>query len=130
MDAIQIQDAVVGEKGTLTPGFKLLSQRLVEATDGTRTRGNSHERLSHLPNFVRTRATDKHLGLKLPLPISGDFEILNAPGGSHQIAGVGPIAIPTASGRAFSPGCSNALLQLFTHHLFDQNLDGTYGKAA
>jgi hypothetical protein len=65
------------------------------------------------------------LAVKLPFPISGDFEILNTPRGSHSIAGVGSIAIPMAIGSTFSPRGSNALLQLFTHDVFDQHLDGT-----
>ncbi len=35
MDAIQVQDAVVGEQPTLAPGFIVLGQRAVETTDGT-----------------------------------------------------------------------------------------------
>src|SRR5260221_8447073 len=35
MDAIQIQNTVVGEQGTLAPGFILLGQRLNQTTDGT-----------------------------------------------------------------------------------------------
>ena len=30
------------------------------------------------------------LGMELPFSISGDFEILYASGGGHQLAGVGP----------------------------------------
>src|SRR6266571_2695873 len=146
MDAIQIQDTVVGEKGTLSPRFILLSQRLVQAAHCAGTRCNSHEGGGDLSDFMRACPTNKHLGqrfgylrfvaivalerlaVKLSFPISRDFEILNAPGGSHQIADVGAIAIPSAIGGTFSPRGSNALFQFFTHDLFDQDLDRTHGE--
>jgi hypothetical protein len=37
MDAIQVDNPPVFLQAALTPGFKLLGQRLVEATDGTGT---------------------------------------------------------------------------------------------
>lgn len=35
MDAIQVDDAVMGEQGTPAPSFLLLGQRLVQTTDST-----------------------------------------------------------------------------------------------
>ena len=75
-----------------------------------------------------TVITLEDLAVERCFSISGDFEVLNTPCGGHQIAGVGAIPIPSAIGRAFSPGCSNTLLQLFTHDLFDQHLHGAHGK--
>src|SRR6266852_2631609 len=146
MDAIQVQDAVVGEQPTLAPGFILLGQRAVETTDGAGTGGDSRERLSHLSHLMRAHSTHKHLGerfghlgfiaavaledlaVKLPFPVPGDFERLHAPGGRDQVACIGPIAIATTRGRAFAPRGSDALLQFFTHDLFDQDLDGAHGQ--
>src|SRR6266699_516367 len=81
---------------------------------------------SHL-GFIASIAL-KHLRMKRSGPVSGDVEVLNAPGGSHQVAGVGPIAVPTTSGRAFAPRGSDALLELFAHDLFNQDLDGAHGQ--
>src|SRR5215472_15416586 len=85
------------------------------------------ERLGYLW-FIAIVAFE-HLAVKRSFSISGDFEIFNASRGSHQITSVGAIAIPTTMGRAFSPRCSNTLLQFFTHDLFDQHLDGTDREA-
>jgi hypothetical protein len=62
MDAIQVQDAVVGKQRTLSPRFILLSQRLVQATHRTGTRCNPHEGGGALSDFMRACPTDKHLG--------------------------------------------------------------------
>jgi len=128
MDAIQVDDAVVGQQPTLAPDLILLGQRVVEAADGAGTGGHSCEGSSDLSNFVGTDPTDKHLGqgvghlrfvaivtlehlaVKLAFPISGDCEILHASSGSHQIARIGPIAIASATGGAFAPRGTNALL--------------------
>ncbi len=125
----------------------MLGQGVVEAAHGAGAGGNSHQGLSDLPDFVGTHPAHKHLGQRfgylwfIPLvalehltvkgsfPISGDFEILNAPGGSDEITGVGPVAIPSAIGSTFAPGGSDALFQFFTHDVFDQDLDGTHGQA-
>src|SRR5712692_11586487 len=108
MDAIQVDDTIMRLQWALAPGFILLSQGAVETTDGRSTGSYSHQRLSHLSDFVCAHSTDKHLGqrlshlrgvsvvalehlgLELALPISGNFEIFNAPGGRDQIASVGP----------------------------------------
>src|SRR5260221_4023645 len=79
--------------------------------------------------FIATIAL-KHLRMKGSGAVSGDVEVVNAPSGGHEIAGVGPIAVPTARGRTFPPRCSDALLQLFPHDVFDQDLHGAHGQAA
>src|SRR5437899_1122626 len=137
MDAIQIQDAVVAQKWSLSPRFILLGQGLVETAHRAGGGCNSHQFFSNFSHFMRACATDEHfcqcfshlgfipaislkdLGMKLSLPISGHGKILNAPGGSDQVTAVGPIAIASAVGCAFAPGGSDALLQFFTHDLFD-----------
>src|SRR5712691_11388973 len=40
----------------------------------------------------------EYLAVKLPFSISGDFEILNLPGGSDQVTSVGTIAIASRVG--------------------------------
>src|SRR5215472_15436977 len=57
--------------------------------------------LSHL-GFIAA-VTLKHLAVKLTLTVSGNLEILNAPGRGDQVTAVGPVAIPTPAGRAFTP---------------------------
>jgi hypothetical protein len=44
------------------PDFKLLAERLVEATNGAGTGSDSQERLGHFAHFVGARPGDKHLG--------------------------------------------------------------------
>src|SRR5258708_38709998 len=101
MNAIQVQDAVVGKQRTPSPCFKLLSQRLVQTAHRAGTGCNPHEGGGDLSDFMCACPTHKHLGqcfshlwfvaivalehlaVKLPFPISRDVEILNAPGGSH-----------------------------------------------
>ncbi len=146
MDAIQVQDAVVGEQPTFAPGFILLGQRAVETTDSAGTGCDSRERLSHLSHLMRAHSAHKHLGqrfghlgfialvtledlaVKLSFPVPGDFERLHAPRACDQITRIGPIAIAMSSGRAFAPRGSDALLQFFTHDLFDQDLNGAHGQ--
>src|SRR5713101_6728257 len=95
MHAIQVQDTPVFLKRTLAPGFELLSEGLIEPTDRARAGRDSHERLSHFPNFVRADSGHKHLGkslrhlrfiaavaledlgVELPLPVSGNLELLD-----------------------------------------------------
>src|SRR6266851_10468126 len=121
MNAIQIDDAIVGVQRALSPRFILLSQGLIEATHGARAGGNSHQFFRHFSHVMGTRAADKHLGqgfshfrfialvalkdlsMKLPFSVSWDLDILNASSRSHEIARVGPIAIASALGRTFSP---------------------------
>ena len=38
---------------TLTPGFELLGQRLIQPADGAGTGSNSRQRLSDIPHFMR-----------------------------------------------------------------------------
>ncbi|GAC1346834.1 MAG: hypothetical protein NVSMB27_11130 [Ktedonobacteraceae bacterium] len=77
--------------------------------------------------FVATVAF-KHLTVKLPFPISRNLEIFNVSGRSYEVASVGPIAIASTSGCAFSPRCTKTLFEFFTHNLFEQNLNRTHGK--
>ena len=148
MDAIQVQNPVAGEQRALSPRFILLSQRLVQTAHCAGAGCNPHEGGGDFSDFMRAGATHKHLGqrfgdlgfiavialedlgVKLPFSISGNFQIFNAPCWGHQITGIGTITISAATGSTFSPRCSNALFQLFTHDLFDQDLHGTYGKTA
>jgi hypothetical protein len=144
MDTVQVEDAVMGEKRALSPGFILFRQGVVETTHCAGTRGNSHQGLSDFPYFMRAYSFHKHLSerfshlrfisvvtledltVECPFSISGDLKILKASCGGYQITGVRTIAIAATSGSAFSPGCPNALFQLFTHDLFEQHLDGTH----
>src|SRR5260221_1387122 len=68
MHSIQVQDTPVFLKRALAPGFKLLGERLVEATNRTGTLCHSQERLGHFPHFVCAYSCDKHLGESLPPP--------------------------------------------------------------
>ena len=52
----------MGLQGTLAPGFKLLGERLIEATDRTGTGSDSQQRLGHFSNFVSARSCHEHLG--------------------------------------------------------------------
>src|SRR6266700_919163 len=129
MDAIQVDNPVMSEKRTLSPDLKLFRQGLIQATDRAGTRRYSYQFFRDFANFMGRSETSEHLrqgfgylrlvavvalenlGMKLPFSVSGNLEIFNAPCGSHQVAGVGPIAIATTSGSTFSPRCSDALLQ-------------------
>src|SRR5260221_7149041 len=90
IDAIEVQNTVVGEQWTLSPGLKLLGQALVEATDCAGTLCHSHQLLSDLSDGCRVLTPRdihlgecfgylrfiavvafEHLGMKLPFPISG-----------------------------------------------------------
>ena len=53
MDSIEVEDAIVGEKLTLAPGVKLLSQTVIETANRARTGGDSHQRLGHFSHFLR-----------------------------------------------------------------------------
>jgi hypothetical protein len=66
--------------------------------------------------------------MKLAFPISRNFDLLQPTSGGHQITGIGAIAIPFAFGTTLSPGCSNELVELFTHHRFDHGPNGTLGE--
>src|SRR5258708_33791109 len=84
------------------------------------------QRFGHF-RFIGVVAVE-HLSVKRSFPISGNLQILNTPSGSHEVTGVGTIAIASAIGSTFSPRGSNTLLQFFTHDLFNQDLDGTHSK--
>src|SRR6266550_3036268 len=104
MDAIQVEDALVGEQTTLAPRFKLFGQGLVEAAHGASAGCNAHQSFSDFADFLGACPTDKHLrqGLRylgfiaaialkhlrmeLPLTISRHGESLNAPRTCHQVS--------------------------------------------
>src|SRR5258708_3955195 len=73
MDAIQVEDAVMGKQRTFAPGFKLLDERLIEPTDRARTGSDSHQGLSDFTDFMRTCPDFQTSGsvLRLPLVHSG-----------------------------------------------------------
>src|SRR6266566_5834317 len=130
MDAIQVDNPPVFLQASLTPGFKLLGQRLVEATDGTGTGGDSQQGLSDFSHLVRAHpsherlresvrdvrfialVTFKGLGVEVAFPVSGHLEIFESPRRCRQITGVGAVAIALAFGTACSPGRSNEGIQL------------------
>src|SRR6266568_6567434 len=60
MHAIQVQDTPVLQERTIAPGFKLVGERLVEATNGASTGSDSQQRLGHFSHFVSARPSDKH----------------------------------------------------------------------
>ena len=104
MDAIQVEDPVVGEQRTLSPRFILFGQALIKTTHGARAGGGSQQFFSDFSHFMGTRATDKHvrqrfsylgfistialkhLCLELPCAVSGHREVLNAPCLGHQVS--------------------------------------------
>src|SRR5258706_15391239 len=110
---------------TLTPRFKLLTQALVESTDGAGTGSDSHERLGDFSDLVGAHSGHEHLhqpvgdawfiatvafkglGVELTRAVSGDFDLLEPASRGRQIARVGAIAIAFALLTAFSPGGSN-----------------------
>src|SRR5712692_6098608 len=146
MNAIQIKDAVVGEKGTLSPGFKLLSEGLVEAAHSTGARGHSQQFFSDFADFVGAGTTDKHLrqrfsylgfiptialkhlGMELPFTISGDRESFNASRTCHQLSSIRAVAIAFALRGAFPPLGPDTFLQFLAHDFFNQDLHGIDGK--
>ena len=89
---------IVGEQWALSPGFKLLSQGLIETTDRASAGGDSHQRLGHFSHFLRTDPCHKHLrypighlrfiatvaikdlGMEVPFSISGDLKIFDGTG--------------------------------------------------
>ena len=125
MDAIQVDNPPVFLQAALTPGFKLLGQRLVEATDGTgdfRRLPSGFERL--LPRMSRAHPSHEHLresfsdvwlvtaialkglGVELTRAVSGHFNILQPTRRCREISSVGTVAIAFAFGATFSPRCS------------------------
>jgi hypothetical protein len=105
----------------LTPGGELLLQIAVEPTDGTGTRGDSHQGSGDFSYFVRTGTRDEHLGqtlghlrfiaaialedlgVELALAISRHLQILNSTCGRDQVTSVIPIAIALAGRATLSP---------------------------
>ena len=69
MDAIQVQDAVVGKQLTFAPGFILLGQRAVETTDSAGTGCDSRERLSPLSHLLRAHSARHPSGSALGPPL-------------------------------------------------------------
>ena len=133
-------------EGALSPGFKLLGERLVEATDGTGTRSNAHQGLDHFPDLVGTHPSDKHLGksfgnvrfiaavafkglrMKLALPIARNFDLLEPTGRCHEVAGVGTVAIAFTFRVRFSPSGSNKRIQFLAHNYFYYRPNGTLSQ--
>src|SRR5437588_5992569 len=125
MHPIEVQDTPVLLERALTPRFKLLGERLVQAADRARTGSNTHQGLGHFPDLVGACPGDKHLGepfgnmgfiatvafkslrMELTFTISGDLDFLEPTSGGHQIARVGAVAVPFALRATLSPGCSN-----------------------
>src|SRR5215469_855543 len=125
MDAIQVQDAPVFLKRTLSPGVKLLGEGLVQATDRTGARSHSQQRLSHFSYFVGTCSGNEHLrqtfcdvwlvtaialkslGMELTRAVSGHFNLLQPTRRCREITSVCPVAIAFAFWTTFSPRCSN-----------------------
>src|SRR6266699_1326948 len=109
MDPIEVEDAPVPLQPALPPGFELLLEIAVEATDGTGAGGHSHQGLADFPNFVGTRASHEHLGkplgdlrliatvpledlgVELAFAVSGTLHILDPNRDRDQIARVGAI---------------------------------------
>jgi hypothetical protein len=77
--------------------------------------------------FVATVAF-KRLRVEVTFPISGDVDVLEPTRGGHQIARVVPIAVASALRTALSPGRSKELIELFTHHGFDHDPNGTLSQ--
>src|SRR5258708_34025364 len=59
--AIQVQDTPVLLQRSLAPGFKLLTEALVEAADRAGTGGDSQQGLSDFSHFVGAHSGYKHL---------------------------------------------------------------------
>jgi hypothetical protein len=146
MHAIQIQNTPVRLQRTLAPDFKLVGEALVEATNRAGTGSHSHERLGHFSYLMSARPGDKHLGepfcnvgfiptvafeglgVELTFTVPGHFDLLEPTSGGHQIARVVTVAIAFALGATLSPGRSNELIELSTHHRFDHDPNGALGE--
>jgi hypothetical protein len=61
MYSIEVQDTPMRLQRTLTPGVKLLGERLVQATDRAGTGSHAHEGLGHCPHLLSADPSDKHL---------------------------------------------------------------------
>src|SRR5260370_11258972 len=125
MHAIQVQDTPVFLKRTLSPGFKLLGEALVEPTDRAGAGSDSQQGLSHFPHLMRAHPSHEHLcqslsdmrfiatvalkglGMELTFTISGDLDLLEPTRRCGQITAVGAVAIAFTLGTAFSPCGSN-----------------------
>src|SRR6266568_1044440 len=134
MYAIEVEHPPMLLQSTLTPRVKLLSQALVEPTDGTGTGRHSHQGLGHVADFVGARASHEHLGqalghlrliaaialedlgVELALAISWDLYVLDPTRGGDQVAAVEAIAIPIALGTTLAPPNSDQRVKLFAHH--------------
>src|SRR5258708_22906780 len=129
-DAIQVHNSPVFWQAALTPGFKLLGQCLVEATDGAGTGSNSQQGLSHFPHLMRAHPGHEHLRqpfgdvrlvatialkdlrVELTFPIAWNLEIFDAASRCGQIAAIVAIAIAFALGAAFPPSHANDRIEI------------------
>src|SRR5437667_8106785 len=66
----------------------------------------------------------KRLRVELTRTVSRHVDLLESTSGGHQIARVVTVAISLALRAAFSPGRSNELIELFTHHRFEHDPNG------
>src|SRR5713101_8374515 len=146
MYSIEVHDTPVLLKRTLSPGVKLLGERLVQTTDGAGTGSHSQQRLSHFSHFVGACPGHEHLreslcdvrfiaaialkGLRVELTraVSGHVDLLEPTSGGHEITRVRTVAVPFALRATLSPGRSNELVEFFTHHHFDHGPDGALGE--
>ena len=77
--------------------------------------------------FIATVAF-KRLCMELTRAVSGDLKILEPTSRGHQVARVVAIAVPFALGGTLSPGRSNELIELFTHHGFYHDPHSALGE--
>jgi hypothetical protein len=91
----------------------------------------SHEHLCQPFCDVRFIATValKGLGVELTFTIPGHVDVLDPTCGCHQVARVVAVAVPFAFRATFSPGRSNELVELFTHHRFYHDPHGALGES-
>ena len=142
-----VHDAPVFWQAALTPGFKLLGQRLVEATDrtgdfeplpaGFEPRppqiSRTHPGYEHLREsfgdvwFIATIAF-KGLCMKLTLAISGNLQIFDATRGSDEIAVIEAVAISFPFGTTLSPADSNEAVSFLAHDALQPHANGIAGQ--
>src|SRR6266699_6689173 len=89
MHAIQIHNPPVFLQAALTPRFKLLGKRLIEATDGTGTGGDSHQGLSDFSHGCRVLTPATNICVRLiaryAVHSAGSVELAFAVSGHPEI---------------------------------------------